>query len=227
MLSPVIALALWASVWSIVATTHNMLSWADSAVYLGTADEIRHWHGPTVPSTFAWDSYRPETALGFGGHVPSSHYPPGYPTALAAVSTVSGGARGAARAIDVVCLGMNVLLLGVLTARLTAYRSALVAALPAVLLLFFSDSSLVFGWLQLHIAIASEPLFTLFTNGALLAACTAVGSPEPRRTRAIAIATTLAAGAFLTRYAGAAVVLTVALAVGLLSGGAIVRRARR
>jgi hypothetical protein len=226
-LAPVIALALWTSVWSMVSTRHNMLSWADSAVYLGTADEIRHWHGPTVPSTFAWDTYQPGVALAFDGHVPSSHYPPGYPSALAAVSTVSGGERSAARWIDVVCVGVNVLLLGVLTARLTAYRSALVAALPAVLVVFFSDSTIVFGWLQLHIAIASEPLFILLTNGALLAACTAVGPPSPRTRRATALATAFAAGAFLTRYAGAAVVLTVALVVGVLVGGSMVHRARR
>ena len=227
MLAPVIALALWASAWSMVSTRHNMLSWADSAVYLGTADEIRHWHGPTVPSTFAWDGYQPGVALAFDGHVPSSHYPPGYPAALAAVSTLGRGERGAARWIDVVCVGLNVLLLGVLTARLTAYRSALVAVLPAFLVVFFSDSTIVFGWLQLHIAIASEPLFILLTNGALLAACTAVGPPSPRTRRAIALATAFAAAAFLTRYAGAAVVLTVGLAVGVLVGGSLVHRSRR
>jgi hypothetical protein len=221
------ALGLWASVWSMVSTRHNMLSWADSAVYVGTANEIRHWHGPTVPSTFVWDSYQPRVALAFDGHVPSSHYPPGYPTALAAVSTATGGVRSAARWIDVVCVGLNVLLLGMLTARLTAYRSALVAALPALLVLFVPDSSLAFGWLQLHIAIASEPLFILFTNGALLAACTAVGPPSPRTRRALALATAFAAGAFLTRYAGAAVVLTIGLAVGGFIGGSMVHRARR
>jgi hypothetical protein len=217
-LAPVFALAILASVRVAIVTADNVESGADSAVYLGTANEIRSWHGPTVPSTYWADVYEPHTALGFRGHVPSSHFPPGYPLTLAVVSAATGGTRSAARVVDIACIFVNVVLIGVLTARMTAYRSAFVAALPVVLTVFVPDQTLLedAGWLRTHIGILSEPLFMVFATGALLAACTAVG-PASRAGRATVVAGALASAAMFTRYVGVAAVFTVAVAIALLA----------
>ncbi len=214
-LAPVFALAVWASGWVTVSTAHNVQAGVDSASYLGTANEIRSGHGPTVPSTYWWDGYSPQKAVDFKGHVPSSHFPPGYSVSLAAVSAATGQTRSAARVIDIVCIFVNVVLLGVLTARMTAYRSAFIAAVPAILVLFVPDRDLLEdpGWLTLHIGVFSEPLFMVFATGALLATCSALGPPSARARRAVVVAAALAAAALFTCYVGAAVVFTVAIAL--------------
>jgi hypothetical protein len=223
-LAPTILLALAASAWVTTKTVTHVGQGYDSGSYIGMAKEIRSGHGPRVPFTDVWDAYPPRTAVGFGSHVPSSHFPPGYPIAIAAVSVGTANARSATRAIAVLTIFVNVLLIGVVTARLTSYRSALVAAIPAALLLFVPDTGpagllgVPVGWLGMHLGIYSEPLLTALATGALLATQTAVTEPSfrtRRALRAIAMATMLAAGALLARYVGIAVVLAVGLALAL------------
>src|SRR5437016_14636739 len=85
-LAPVIALAIWASCWVAVTTAAHIGEQYDSASYLGTAAELRSWHGPVVPSTFLSHAYPPLVAASFGGRLPSSHFPPASPFALAPTS---------------------------------------------------------------------------------------------------------------------------------------------
>jgi hypothetical protein len=109
------------------------------------------------------------------------------------------------------------MLLGVLCARMTGYRSVVAATAPAALVLLVPDSWVfVLGWLPVHISAMSEPLFTALTAAALLATSTAVRDRSPGARRALAMAIVLAAAATLTRYVGVAVVLTVVLAIILL-----------
>ena len=54
-LAPAIVLAMWAAFQVGHVTRHDLGTTPDSATYLGTADNLRHGHGPTVPFTFLWD----------------------------------------------------------------------------------------------------------------------------------------------------------------------------
>jgi len=214
-LAPVIALAIWASCWVAVTTADHIGKQYDSASYLGTAAELRSWHGPVVPSTFLADDYPPQVAASFGGHVPSSHFPPGYPIALALTSIVTGGIDSAARLLGIVLVFVNVMLVGVLTARMTAYRSLILPALPAALLLFTSDWTSTFdnpGWLGLHAYVYSEPLFIAVAMCCLLMTATAVSS-SVSRSRHVWAAAAFASIALATRYVGVAVLLTLGIAL--------------
>ena len=82
-LAPAIALAMWAAFQVAHATRHDLSATPDSASYLGTADNLRHGHGPTVPFTFLWDDYSPAEAARDRAHIWSSHFPPAYPASLA------------------------------------------------------------------------------------------------------------------------------------------------
>ncbi len=215
-LIPVFALALWASIFVYAHTTHGLTLTPDSASYLGTASNIRAGHGPTVPFTAAWDSFSPQAAIGFNGHVPSAVWPPGYPIALAAISTVAGSVTGAARALGVVLAFVNVVLIGVFTARLVSYRSAVIAAIPPALLLFVPDAwnplKQTASWLGLHTAAMSDALQTALAAATLLALGTALTASGRRANIATVLAAVFAGYAFLTRYVGFAIVVTVFVA---------------
>ena len=121
----------------------------------------------------------PHKAISYNGHDPSRIFPPGYPLALSVASGASGGIRSAARALDVVLIFVNLLLVGMLTARMTAYRSAFIAAIPPVLLLLVPDGrGIEFGWMTLHLSAMSEPRFTALATGAVLEACRRRAPPE-------------------------------------------------
>jgi hypothetical protein len=211
-LLPVFALALWASIFAYAHTTHGMTMTADSASYEGIAHNIREGHGPVVPFTAVWDSYSPNDAVRFNGRVPSAVFPPGYPIALAFSSIVAGSVPGAARALDVVLAFLNVVLIGVFTARLTSYRSAIVAAIPPALLLFAPDAWTGVkspSWLELHTAVLSDAVYITLATATLLALHSALTGPL-RYARATTISVAALAGfAFLTRYVGVATVGTV------------------
>src|SRR3954469_3594851 len=98
----------------------------DSAVYLSTATSMRHWHAPTAAFSSEWDGLSPARAVKLNGHIPTTHFPPGYAAALAATSVVAGSVRGAARLLGIALIGINLGLIGWFTARITGYRSAIV-----------------------------------------------------------------------------------------------------
>jgi hypothetical protein len=206
-----------AAVFVAYQTCHGVTATRDSAAYLGTAHELRAGHGPSVPSTFWWDTYSPRIALGFDGHVPSSHFPPGYPLLLALSS---------AWFLGIALVFVNAVLIGLFAARLSSCRSWVVAAVPVALLVLVPDARGATGgpgWFPLHTSALSEPLFMALATGALLLLPRAVTS-----NRMLALATALAAGALLTRYIGIAVALTLLLVLmargqwrrGLVAAGA-------
>lgn len=171
-LAPVICLGLWASVWVAINTAQNIdHTDPDGGAYIGTADQIRGWHGPSAPSPYKYDQFSPSEAIAFNGHVPSTQFPPGYPSAMAAVSTVTGGTRSAAWVINVVLAFVNVVLVGLLAARMTAFRSVFAATAPALLVLLVPDR-LAFdgpGWLGSYLGVYSEPLFIFAVTAIFIA----------------------------------------------------------
>src|SRR5436305_7904 len=91
-----------------------------------------------------------------------AHYLP--VDAQGATSFVSDGLGGATRVVDTLAMAANLLLVGMLAARLTRYRSIAGAVLPPALLLLAPDAAsphiyVDLGWLPVHEAVASEPVF--------------------------------------------------------------------
>jgi hypothetical protein len=209
-LLPVVLLALLA-MWRVtVQTGDGLRMYNDSGVYLGIADNVRSGHGLSVPFSMPWDTYSPTRTVAYGTRVPSTHIPPGYPLALAVTSIVTGTARHAARLLDIVLIAANVVLLGALTARMTQYRSAVVALIPPALCLFVADTRLHAidddGWFLSHLGAASEPLYMAATSASLLLIAAALTRPS-MRTRLMQAAG-FGAMALLTRYSGVAVLVT-------------------
>ncbi|HEY8766991.1 MAG TPA: hypothetical protein VIP09_06980, partial [Dehalococcoidia bacterium] len=218
---PTLILALWAA-WWVINATRDFTSeiQGDSAVYLSTAQGLRHDGLPTVAFNLPWDGFTPKQAAAFDGRVPATVYPPGYPAALAVTSVVAGSVRSAARALDVVLIVANLLLIAWLTARMTANRSVIVATIPAVLLLFDSDIRRIFfvqfGWLQLHRSVTSEPLFITCSLVGLLALHGVLTAAPGRARRALAVAAGASSAALLIRYVGIAFIIAALIALVVL-----------
>jgi hypothetical protein len=220
-LVPTLILALWAAWWVINATRDFTPEiQGDSAVYLSTAQGLRRDGLPTVAFNLPWDGFTPNQAVAFHGRVPSTVFPPGYPAALAVTSVVAGSVRSAARALDVVLIVANLLLIAWLTARMTANRSVIVATIPAALLLFDSDIRRIFfvqfGWLQLHRSVTSEPLFITFSLLGFLALHGALTAAPARARRALVVAAGASTAALLVRYVGIAFIVAAVIALVVL-----------
>jgi hypothetical protein len=212
-----VLLSLWAAFHIGETTRHELFVAPDSASYVGMADNIRRGDGPTVPFTFIWDPYSVEGAYHDLGHAPSSHFPPGYPAVLAALASAAGTTHDAARVLDVICVALNLVLIGLLTAKITRFGSVIVATIPPAMMLFVSDSGALgseqFGWLPIHQSIASEPLFTVFVTATIFAAGSAMREDQCRSRRMLAITATLAGVACVTRYSGVGLVAAIAMAL--------------
>jgi hypothetical protein len=101
---------------------------------------------------------------------------------------------------------------------MTAYRSVVLATVPPVLLLFTSDFRPTpffesYGWLTLHRAVASEPLFTALFAIGLLALVAVFTGPPTRASRALIVAAGASTAAVLVRYVGVALVLSAIVAL--------------
>jgi hypothetical protein len=214
---PTLVLALWAGWWVASKTRARTPDLPiDSAVYLSTADGLRATGTPKVAFNLPWDGYSTTRAISLEGRVPVTHFPPGYPVALALTSFVAGSVRSAARLLDIALIAVNLLLVGWITARLTGYRSIAVATLPAILLLFTPDFRPTyfdtFGWLTLHRTVASEPLFTALLMIGLLALNAALTASPERARKALVIAIGAATAAMLVRYIGFVLVVVAVIA---------------
>jgi hypothetical protein len=231
-MTPVVILAIWAAVWVAANTSQGVYHrHSDGGSYVGMADELRNGHGPTTPSKHKFDDFTPREAVALDGHVPSTTFPPGYSIVLAAVSLFTGDVHSAVRVAGVMCVFLNVVLLGLLAARMTAYRSVIAATAPVALVLFVPDQVSPFdngGWLMAHLGVFSEPLFTLLVTGALLATGSALTDRRNGLRPALLLAVGLAGAALLTRWPGAGIVLTMSLGFVLFGRQqGLVRRLRQ
>lgn len=221
-----VALGALAVVASLTASRRGTAFDADSAAYLGTAQNIIEGRGVTVPFTLFTDSYSPRVAAGFHGRVPLTHFPPGYPLVVAAFAKTGLGVEQAARILGALLLGLNALLMGSLAARLVRGRAVRICvvllavvgpvtgdALPGV-----RDRT---GLVQ-HGQAMSEGLFTCFVLLTLVALLRFRDRLDDRSLCLVAGATALA---LATRYVGVALVATSAVAVFAWTPGRNSRRA--
>ena len=172
------------------ATRHGVGITPDSVVYLEAAQNLAAGRGLATADEGA--ELRPLT-----------HFPPGYPVAIALVAGMGPAFPDAARWLALALLGANVVLVALLIARsapgarwLPAIGAGLVAGSPEMAML--------------HGAALSEPLFLLLGFSGLLLLARHLEQPGNAALLAAALAIGLAA---LTRYIGLALVGTGLLAV--------------
>ncbi len=147
---------------------------------------------------------------------PVTHFPPGFPSALAFFSLVTGiDPLRAARLLNGLLFGLNTFLMGWLALRMT--KSRIIGLLTA--LLFMLTPSL----LRIHSNAMSEPLYVFFTLVTFLL-FDLYFSPHPnyspggrRASEGLLLATGLVTSfAFLTRYAALALLATGIVALFIL-----------
>jgi hypothetical protein len=187
----VLAVAALAAAAVLVATApHGPRVTTDSVLYLSTADSLREHHN------LAWYQGTPLT-----------HFPPGYPTALAVAGELAGSGVLGGRILNALCLALIVVLGWMLLRRHVespALRLAGVVGLAVAPTLFFVASA---AW--------SEPLFIVLVLATVLALEMAIERPASWQWPIAAAL--LASGAFFVRYAGLWLIATTA--VVLLLGG--------
>jgi hypothetical protein len=221
----ILALALSASVASLMITRDGVGIDGDSAAYLGTAENLAEGHGATVPFTLYTDDYSPRESADLVGHVPLTHFPPGYPLLLAVVGSAGIDTGQAARALGAVLLGLNVVLVGLLAEQLlTGTALRVLVVLLALCGPVGADPFFDRTWLFEHSQAMSEGLFTTFVLLTLLALMRYQRQPDIRAALIVAAA----AGASVTvRYSGVAVVATAFMVVTASTVGPTVRRLGR
>ena len=166
----------------------------DAASYLGAAESVVQGHGYRIPIA-DWRSADSTSAL--------AHFPPGYPTVLAAV--IAAGATSA-RAARIVNAAAALVTIAVAAALVTNVAGLLAGLSLAAALLVMHAMVIV------HLSVLSEPIFLACLVCAVAAMERYQRSPnEKGRLGAAALGGTAAAGAVLVRYAGIAAVAAVVL----------------
>ncbi len=168
------------------ATQHGIGVAPDSVSYLEAARNLAAGRGIT-------------TAEGDGAELrPLTRCPPLYPAALAAIAQLGPDSLDAARWLNLVLLGANVVLVSVLVARcapgahwLPVVGAVLMASSPEIAML--------------HGTALSEPLFLLLGFSGLLFLSLQLETPNGLRLLATSL---LIAAASLTRYVGGALIAT-------------------
>ena len=186
------------------ATQHGIGVTPDSVSYLEAARNFAAGRGVT-------------TAEEDGSQLrPLTRFPPFYPISLAAIARIGPDFLDAARWLNLVLLGANVVLVSVLIAR-SAPGARWLPGVGAVLMASSPEIAM------LHGAALSEPLFLLLGFSGLLLLSLHLEAPKTHWLLAAALLTALA---FLTRYLGGALVATGVLAILLAPNTRPSRRVR-
>jgi len=181
----------------------------DAASYLGAAESLARGHGYRVPIA-NWVTSDTTSAL--------SHFPPGYPTAIALPIALGTSPLNAARVTNAVSVFLDIALVTWLVAGTAGISAGIGLALALMAMPAF---------VEVHLSVLSEPLFLSCITAALAAMVSAAQQADERSTQYRALLAGLAAAAaMLTRYAGAAVVAAVSLWM-LLQPGRTTARLRR
>ncbi len=132
----------------LASTPHGLGVSDDSVIYIGAARNLVDGRGLS-------------RLEGDGSAEPITHYPPGYPLALAGWLAAGGSLAAGARLITIVSFLISILFVGLLTWELT--QSTVLSLLPSLLLALSPIA------LDVHVWAMSEPLFVAFTLMALWA----------------------------------------------------------
>lgn len=174
----------------------------DSVVYLGTAHNLATGRGLTTPFNLMFNPYPPARAVSFHGDIPLTQYPPLFPIVLGALGWMGAGLVDAARALNAALFGVNMVLVGLLMARVT--RSGLLAVLGAVA--FTLSANVLIN----HGLVMSEPLMLTALLGGMLLVPWLLRAP---RAAPLLCVGACAGAASLTRLAGVSFTLAAVVAV--------------
>lgn len=192
----------------------GVISTADGIVYTAVASNVADGRGLTVPFSGYTDQYAPAEAAAYGDAVPLRHWPPLYPSLLAAFDRLGFTPAAAASVLNPALFGLNGLLLAQYTRRLSsdawAWAFLLVLALALLRDPEIATSSLV----VLHASTLAEPLFlTSILVGLILLS----RFGETGEGRDFWFASTVATLSTATKFNGLAFVLLVSV-IGALCG---------
>lgn len=158
---------------------------ADSAIYIGAADNLLAGHGLSVP---------------FGDVInrPLTHHAPFFPVVLAALGLAVGGTLNGARLLAALLFGANMALIGLMTYTVCRSRSWLAIVTGALTLTSVS-------MLLIHEHAWSEPLFLLLGFGGLLLLAVYL---QNEKIGLLVLSAASIGLALLTRYAGVTLAVT-------------------
>jgi hypothetical protein len=174
---------------------------SDSAHYVAAARSLAEGRGYTERD-------------GFGRYAPVTHWPPLYPAALALPALAGADPLWAAPALGSALFALTLLLIGRMVYRRTG------GSLPAALFAALAALSVV-DMFRIHVMVWSEPLYIPLALLALYALARHLDAPARRW---LIVAALSAGAAFMTRYAGLALVAAGSLALLLWRSGAWRRR---
>ena len=183
----------------LAATRHGSSLTSDSLIYINASRNLIAGRGISRLS-------------GLHSIKPIAHYPPLLPLLLAGLQSVGLESLDAARALNALAFGMNVLLVGAILCAVTR------RTWPTLLGMFFMLASPIM--IDLHSWAMSEPLYLLWGLAAVLL-LHAYGTTHRRFF--LIVSATAAGCAYLTRYVGLSLVVTLLLAL-LADGGRNVGR---
>lgn len=199
--APFLILGLLAALaaWLLLYATPQGLSLSDDSIaYIAGARSI-----------LSGDGYR-EAWL--ASNQPAVHFPPGFSSILAFIGLSGLDPLRGTRFINSLLFGANAFLLGLIGWRMT--RSQMAGIVLALLFVFNASM------FRVHAAAMSEPLYIFFSLAAFLTFSQYFSSPPPLGRRQgegwLIFTAMLTAFAYLTRYAGLALLATFALALILL-----------
>jgi len=174
----------------------------DGVAYLAAASNLASGRGLVGSFTTGVDLVAPADALAFGGSVPMVQWPPGLPAVLGAPGTAGADPRTVAGLVNACSFG--VLVAGVVWVTHRLGRSLVAAAAGALIVALPVDTTL------LLVTVSSEPLFCALVFLSVMAAVRRLVGGGPAW---MVLAFGLAGAATLTRYAGAAVIAGVGIAL--------------
>jgi hypothetical protein len=181
----------------------------DAASYLGAAESLAHGRGYRIPIA-DWRSPDSTSAL--------AHFPPGYPTVLAAAIAIGATPAGAARIVNAAAAFVTVATAAALVTSVAGVVTGV--ALAAALIVMHAV-------VIVHLSVLSEPLFLACLVCTVAAMERFRRAPNERpRLGAAALAGVAAAGAVLVRYAGVAAVAAVVLWCAAIPAPIVVRARR-
>lgn len=197
----ILAIALIGACFIFFATLNGLGTSPDSITYLSVANNLLSGHGLTTNNI-------PET------YIPLTQYPPFYSIALALGSLMGDAPIAFARILGGFLFAGNIFLVGILLKSLLP-EANWPAILGALLMLMAP------AMLGIHLMAWSEPLFIMLLIISLLILNKALTNQSRFGLLVASISTGLA---FLTRYAGIALVVTGFIGIILLSQKKIIQR---
>jgi 4-amino-4-deoxy-L-arabinose transferase-like glycosyltransferase len=207
--------AVSAFVMTLVVTQDALGQYPDSAVYVGTAQNLLDGRGLTTPFDLQFNPYAPADAVALVGRFPLTTFPPLYPALLAVGGAFGFGRTDAARFLDALMLAVTVVLIGLVALRIT--RSTTIAVVSAF------ASALSINMLINHTLLMADPLLLVTALAAFLLLPRLLRAPTPGAIVAVGACCALAS---LARFAGVALGVTAVLATLAWAEQPIRRRVR-